>query len=69
MFCPNCESSVDAANAVLPIAYIVLLNFSTSGYGIATEDIVSTITTVIISAIMLGANNVYFQNRSHLFTK
>jgi len=57
------------AGAVINIGYLVGM------YAILPSDItaaispVSYITSTITSCVMIGVNNVYFQKRSHLFTK
>ncbi len=56
------------ANAALTVAYSALAYIATPLAPIIT-DMVSITATVITSAVMVGLNNVYFQKRSHLFTK
>ncbi|MBE6587670.1 MAG: zinc ribbon domain-containing protein [Ruminococcaceae bacterium] len=65
---PQMLLTVYIVGAVINVAYLVgtYAIFSDSVYLISP---VPTIASVITSCIMIGVNNVYFQKRSHLFTK
>ena len=56
-----------AANAALNLLYTIAASAVVGGS--VEMNFTSAITTVIVAAIMVAANNTYFKKRAHLFTK